>query len=134
MSGIGKLVAPLAMTMAVVVLLAVVAAGTGRGTITERLPVAAPVVEAAGQAQASMPVREAVQPLGNKFVRAFHFDNTSKSWLFYDPREPVHSNLNTIETRKSYWIRVTESVKVTLNNRERNLTCVDGNCWNLIGW
>ncbi len=136
MSGIGKLVAPLAMAMAMVVLLVVVAAGTGRGTIMERLPLpgTAPVVEAASQAQNSTPIREALQPLGNKFVRAFHFDNTTKSWLFYDPREPVHSNLETLETNKPYYIKVSESVKVTLNGRERNLTCANGDCWNQIGW
>ena len=102
----------------------------------ERIPLSgtAPVVEAASQTQNSTPIREALQPLGNKFVRAFHFDNATKSWLFYDPLVPVHSNLKTLETKKAYYIKVSESVKVTLNGREHNLTCLNGDCWNVIVW
>ena len=130
MSRIGKLIIPLAAVVAMLLVAAV--AGMGTGTAT--LPGMTPAVEAAAPAQASTPIAQGLQPLGNKFVSAFHFDNTTKTWKFYYPVAPAQSTLTTLEVNKSYWIRVTENVKVTLNGRERNLTCAKGSCWNTVGW
>lgn len=83
---------------------------------------------------AKTPVAEAFQPLGNKLVRVFHFDNATKNWLWYDPDVPSESTLTAMELGKSYWILVTETVEFELNGRTRRLTCANSNCWNLFPW
>ncbi len=82
----------------------------------------------------AVPVAEAVAALGSKFVRAFAFDNDHKEWLFYDPLAGPASTLEHFVPGHSYLILVTESVGVPLNGLQRNLTCVGGNCWNLLVW
>ncbi len=82
----------------------------------------------------AVPVDEAVAALGSKFVRAFAFDNDHKEWLFYDPLAGPANTLEHFVPGHSYLILVTESVGVPLNSLHRNLTCVGGNCWNLIVW
>ena len=80
------------------------------------------------------PAAQAMAPLGSNFVRAFAYDNDTKSWFFYDPRAGEANTLNSFVTRQPYFILVTESTGVTLNGRYWNLTCSGGNCWNLIVW
>ena len=96
----------------------------------------APTADAAVMAQAtSTPVAQAVAPLGNKFVRSFKFENSTKSWLFYDPRVPQASTQRTFDTDQSYWILVTETVEsVKLGGKSRKLTCANDNCWNQMVW
>ena len=77
---------------------------------------------------------QAMAPLGSNFVRAFAYDNDTKSWFFYDPRAGESNTLTSFVTRQPYFILVTESIGVTLNGRYWNLTCSGGNCWNLIVW
>ena len=92
--------------------------------------------DAAVMAQAtSTPVAQAVAPLGNKFVRSFKFENSTKTWLFYDPRVPQASTQRTFDTDQSYWILVTETVdSVILGGKSRKLTCANDTCWNQIVW
>ncbi len=81
-------------------------------------------------------VMGAVEPLGDKLVRIFHFNNASKSWDFYDPR-PEFAEANTIEKLFSgevYWFNVMEDITVTLNNKTRNFTCIESDCWTQIVW
>jgi hypothetical protein len=86
-------------------------------------------------------VAQAVQPLGQNLVRAFHFNNTTKEWTFYDPR-PEFSMANTLDQFvgvQPYWIKVTENQTLELNGQSRTLTCVNPgtpqeDCWNLIVW
>jgi hypothetical protein len=80
------------------------------------------------------PLPEALDPLGDNLVRAFHFNNVSKVWTFYDPR-PEFADANTLSELVSnavYWVRINEDVDVDLNLTPRNLSCVDEDCWNLI--
>lgn len=72
--------------------------------------------------------------LGDKFTRAFHFDNNAKQWLFYDPLAGDDNTLASFISGHAYFILVSESVSVTLDGKYHNLSCVAGNCWNLIVW
>ena len=78
------------------------------------------------------PAAEAVENLGDNFVVAWHFNNDTKSWSFYDGMEG--SDLDNLITGESYLIQVAATVEVILNNDTRNLTCVGDNCWNQIVW
>ena len=77
---------------------------------------------------------QAVENLGDKFVRAFNFNNDTKDWTFFDPAAGDANTLANFITGESYWILVTETTEVILNNKTRNLTCVGGDCWNLLVW
>lgn len=78
----------------------------------------------------------ALEPLGENLVRVFHFNNSNKTWSFYDPR-PEFAELNTLSALsqgQSYWILVGETQSVTLNAKARSLTCLNGECWNQLVW
>ena len=80
------------------------------------------------------PSAEAVEDMGDNFVRAFNFNNDTKTWTFYDPAAGDASTLQNFITGESYWILIKATQEVILNRETRNLTCVDGNCWNQIVW
>ena len=67
-------------------------------------------------------------------VRAFAFDNATKQWDFFDPVVPEVSTLTRFMPGNTYWLLVSRSTWLLLNEVERNLTCVGDNCWNLIVW
>ena len=67
-------------------------------------------------------------------VRAFTFDNATKGWNFFDPLAADVSTLTRFMPHHSYWLLVSRSTWLMLNGVERQLTCVEGNCWNLIVW
>lgn len=67
-------------------------------------------------------------------VRAFTFDNATKGWNFFDPVAPEVSTLTRFMPYHSYWLLVSRTTGLMLNGVERQLTCVEGNCWNLIVW
>ena len=67
-------------------------------------------------------------------VRAFAFDNATKQWDFFDPVVPEVSTLTRFVPGNTYWLLVSRSTWLLLNEVERNLTCVGDNCWNLIVW
>ena len=75
-----------------------------------------------------------VANLGNRFVRSFHFDNDTKTWEFYDPSAGDASTQDNLISGESYWLLVTETTEAILNGKTRQLTCVRGNCWNLVVW
>ena len=82
------------------------------------------------------PVAEGVADMGDNFIRAFNFDNDTKTWTFYDA-DPDVADANTMENfiaGSSYWILVGSTADAILNRETRTLTCVDDNCWNLIVW
>jgi len=85
-------------------------------------------------AGAETPAAEAVANMGDNFVRAFYFNNTTKSWTFYDPEVADASTMESFIAGASYWVLVEADQDVILNRNTRNLTCSDGNCWNLIVW
>ena len=79
----------------------------------------------------------ALEALGDNLEAVFYFDNVSKEWSFYDPREEF-ADLNTLSglvADQPYWILVGEAVdEVLLNENPRDLTCSNGDCWNLVVW
>ena len=80
------------------------------------------------------PVAEALESLGDSFVRSFHFDNDSKSWSFYDPLFPDESDQDYMVAGETYLVLVSETVEAILNGETRQLTCHQGNCWNQVVW
>ncbi len=76
----------------------------------------------------------AVANLGDRFLRSFHFDNNSKTWTFYDPEVADASDQTSFIAGESYWILIVENTEAILNGKTQNLTCLDGNCWNLVVW
>ena len=86
-------------------------------------------------------VGAALAPLGDSLERVFYFDNRTKVWSFFDPR-PVFASANDlteIVEGEVYWIKVTQSLTVTLNAKQRDLTCSNEgtpqqDCWNLVVW
>ena len=76
----------------------------------------------------------ALDPLmvNDNLVRVWNFNNSSKTWTFFDPR-PAFASVNTIIDMASgqvYWINVLSSQTVTLNGQERALSTG----WNLLSW
>ena len=67
-------------------------------------------------------------------VRAFNFDNATKSWSFFDPAAAEVSNLTRFIPQHPYWLLVSHSTRLLLNGVERHLSCVEDDCWNLIVW
>ena len=93
--------------------------------IDEGLPQRAPVA-----------IVEGLEPLGEKLVRVFRFNNATKTWEFYDPR-PEFAEANTITQMfggNVYWLNITEDVEAVLGGKTRRLTCIEGDCWNQIVW
>ena len=78
------------------------------------------------------PSAEAVENLGDSFVVAWHFNNDTKSWSFYDGMEG--SDLDNFISGESYLFQVASTTETILNGKTRSLTCVGGNCWNQIVW
>ena len=83
---------------------------------------------------AATPVAEGVADLGDNFVRAFNFDNDTKTWTFYDPMAGEASTMANFVAGNSYWILVGTTADAILNRETRTLTCVNDNCWNLVVW
>jgi hypothetical protein len=99
-------------------------------------------VLAQGTSGVLTPVQQALDPLGNSLIRVFNFDNNTKGWTFFDPR-PEFASANTLTDLADggiYWVRITEDqLSVVLNNKTRNLTCLnpgtpEEDCWNQIVW
>ena len=73
--------------------------------------------------------------------RVFYFDNSTKSWLFFDPRPAfaAANSLKELRDRQIYWFKVRRDQTVTLNGKPQTLTCTNEgtaaeNCWNLVVW
>ena len=94
-------------------------------------------VLAEGVAGAVAELPGALEVLGDNLEAVFYFDNVSKEWSFYDPREEF-ADLNTLSgmvAGEPYWILVGEAVdEVVLNDETRKLSCSNGDCWNLVVW
>ena len=73
--------------------------------------------------------------------RVFYFRNSTKDWLFYDPR-PEFAAANTLEELRDgavYWLKVKEDQDVTLNGKAWTVSCSgkgtpSENCWNQVVW
>ena len=82
----------------------------------------------------ALTVSEALAGLGDRLNTVFYFDNLSKSWSFYDPVLDEGNTLQYMTDGGVYFIRVFETVEAILNGEKRTLTCINGNCWNVITW
>ena len=67
-------------------------------------------------------------------VRAFGFDNATKRWDFFDPAAADVSTLTRFMPGNIYWLLVSRTTLLALNGMERNLSCLEDDCWNLIMW
>ena len=67
-------------------------------------------------------------------VRAFGFDNATKQWDFFDPAAADVSTLTRFMPGNIYWLLVSRTTLLALNGMERNLSCLEDDCWNLIMW
>ena len=67
-------------------------------------------------------------------VRAFGFDNATKQWSFFDPAAADVSTLTRFMPGNIYWLLVSHTTELMLNGVERNLSCLEDDCWNLIMW
>ncbi len=100
-------------------------------------------VTAQEQATSSVSPASGFAPLidADNLVRVFLFRNSTKDWLFYDPR-PAFAASNTLDELRDgeiYWTKVSRDQNATLNGKPRNLTCANPgtpseNCWNLVVW
>ena len=81
-----------------------------------------------------MAVAEALEGLGDRLLRVFHFNNDTKVWAFYAPAVAADSTLELMVTGETYLVLVSGSTRAILNRESRNLTCHQGNCWNQIVW
>ena len=92
--------------------------------------------------QSSSPA-SALAPLidADNLERVFYFDNSTKTWRFFDHR-PAFAAANTLEElrdREIYFFKVSRDQTATLNGKEQALTCVNEgttseDCWNNIVW
>jgi hypothetical protein len=79
--------------------------------------------------------------LGDGLVRIFHFDNVSKTWTFFGPREEFAS-ANTLKEfipGQPYWVRAGGDAVEVNTSVPLSLNCVNPgtsgeDCWNLIVW
>jgi len=77
---------------------------------------------------------QALEPLtlGENLIRVWTFDNSTKSWEFFDPR-PAFAKANTIKTMvpgRIYWLRLNRAQNTVLNGKRALL--FEG--WNLLPW
>ena len=82
----------------------------------------------------STPIAEAVGPLGERFVTAFHFVAATEAWVYYDPEFPEEGTLKAMVSGQEYLILVTESVTLEVNGKELELVCSNNDCWNTVVW
>ena len=85
-------------------------------------------------APATVPVAEAMAPLGDKFLRMWHWVQETGDFIYYDPLAPEESTLEAVASGRTYLILVTESVTLIVNGQKLELDCDDGDCWNKVVW
>ncbi|MCY4365565.1 MAG: hypothetical protein OXE17_05000 [Chloroflexi bacterium] len=81
-----------------------------------------------------VPVAGAVAPLGENFVVAWHYIETTDDFVFYDPKLPEESTLKAMASGQTYLIMVDESVTVVINGKELHFVCDENTCWNTVVW
>ena len=93
-------------------------------------------------AQTSTPA-SGLAPLINadNLERVFYFDNSTKTWLFFDPRPAfaVANSLQELRDRQIYFFKVRRDQTVTLNGKPQSVSCANEgtaavDCWNILVW
>jgi hypothetical protein len=105
----------------------------GKAALPENIGPASPEEDNA-IAAAAAPVVDATAPLGDRFVRMWHWVQETGEFTYYDPLVPEESTLKAVASGQTYLILVTESVTVLVNGQELELVCDSGNCWNKVVW
>ena len=82
----------------------------------------------------TVPVSALLNAYGSNLVRIFSFEDTAKKWLFYDSTVAEFSDLTHMIPGRPYYILITENLEARLNGSSRKLTCLGGNCWNVVVW
>lgn len=82
----------------------------------------------------SVPVAEAVAPLGDSIVVAWHYIDATDEFVYYDPELPEESTLKAMTSGKTYLIMVDESVTVVIDGKELHFVCDENTCWNTVVW
>ena len=108
-------------------------AGQGRPAPTENIESTSPEEDIAN-GSATVPVVDAMAPLGDRFVRMWHWAQETGEFIYYDPLIPEESTLKAVASGQTYLILVTESVTVLVNGQELELVCDNDNCWNKVIW
>jgi hypothetical protein len=82
------------------------------------------------------PVAEALEPLltAGTLASAFYFNNSSKEFDFHivDDAFTDANNLTDVQGGEPLWIEVTTDTTAELGGTSFDLTCVNGDCFNLI--
>ena len=81
-----------------------------------------------------IPVAEAVAPLGDNLVVAWHYIEATDEFVYYDPELPEESTLKAMTPGQTYLIMVDESVTVVINGKELHFVCNENTCWNTVVW
>ena len=92
------------------------------------------VAQPAPAPQVPIEAIEAMESLtqGGNLIRVWHFDNFTKIWAFFDPRQ-AFAEANSIRNMvpgQVYWLRVKSFQSVVLNDNP--VTLHEG--WNLVAW
>ncbi|MDE2842463.1 MAG: hypothetical protein OXN21_03670, partial [Chloroflexota bacterium] len=82
----------------------------------------------------SVPVAEAVAPLGDNLVVAWHYIDATDKFVYYDPELPEESTLMAMTSGQTYLIMVDESVTVVIDGKELHFVCNEKTCWNTVVW
>ena len=69
-----------------------------------------------------------------QLLRAFSFDNATKEWSFFDRQTADFSTIARFVPQHYYWFLVSGTTTLVLNGVERELSCLEDNCWNVIVW
>lgn len=94
-----------------------------------------PFLQMGAASQANpVPVTDAMAPLGDKFLRVWHWVDKTGEFIYYDPLAPEESTLQAVVSGQTYLILVTESVTFIVNGQELELVCDEGDCWNKVVW
>ena len=92
------------------------------------------VIDPNAVAGAATPVEQAWAGLVSWDLVVAHHDNEDKRWRFYYPAQPGLSDLAEMVAGDVYIVHVGVAITAMLNGKLRTLTCVNGNCWNVIVW
>ena len=81
------------------------------------------------------PICEVYKMSGN-ILRMFRFDNLTKAWDFNDRRAEFAdaTTLDELVSGGVYWLLIDQDVLLIIEGVELDLTCTEGDYWNLVVW
>ena len=106
---------------------------TGAGETATDSP-QAPMTTGAVDMGVPVPVAEALAPLGDSILVAWHYIEGTDEFLYYDPALPEESTLKVMASGQTYLMMVDESVTVVIDGKELHFVCDENPCWNSVVW